>query len=50
MSFSKGFIMQTKKGETCALNNRFFIGGTLGMRGLVNRCAVPHKEGLCVFI
>lgn len=38
--------MPTKKGETIALNDRFFLGGPLGMRGFVNRGAGPHKEGL----
>lgn len=42
--------MPLRKTESIALNDRFFLGGPLGLRGFSNRGAGPHKEGITTFL
>lgn len=37
--------MPLKKSESISLNDRFFLGGPLGLRGFTNRGVGPNKEG-----
>ena len=37
--------MPLKKAESISLNDRFFLGGPLGLRGFTNRGVGPNKEG-----
>lgn len=37
--------MPFKKEDTILINDKFFIGGPLSLRGFANRGAGPHKEG-----
>ena len=45
-SFSNGFITPFNNQENISINDRFFLGGPLNLRGFNNRGAGPHKEGL----
>lgn len=44
ISFSKGFVTPLKKDSKIMINDRFFLGGPLSLRGFQNRGAGPSKE------
>jgi len=44
LSFSTGFMIPLVKKENILINDRFFLGGPLTLRGFSNRGAGPHKD------